>query len=124
VSPVAVAVPVVAPGRGAGSGPGPVPTVTAPVVRRWGRERRRGRELVLRWQGALVLRHVCLRIPVVEVAGGAVDEAAPRLGQRRVLRRVPWGRADGRASPVQHLGSGRICGLQLGPGHRALWRGR
>lgn len=101
VAPVAVAVtvtlavPVISPGRSAGSGPRPRPVPTAAVVRRRGRERWRWRELVLGRHGALVLRHVGIRIPVVEVAGGAVDEAAPRLGQRRVLRRVPWARAGG-----------------------------
>lgn len=89
---VAVAVPVVAPGRGAGAGSGPVAAVAAPGRR--GRQRgRRRRELVLGGDGLLVLRDVGLRVPVVEVAGGAVDEAAPRLGQRRVVRRVPRGRA-------------------------------
>lgn len=100
VAPVAVtvAVPVVAPGRGAGSGP--VAAVAAPG-RRW-RQGRGRRELVLGGLGPLVLRDVGLRVPVVEVAGGAVDEAAPRLGQRRVVRRVPRGRAPGRASPARH----------------------
>jgi len=91
---VTVAVPVVAPGWGAGSGSGPVAAVAAPWRRGWQRRRRR-EELALGGHRPLVLRDVRLRVPVVEVAGGAVDEAAPRLGQRRVIRGVPRGRAPG-----------------------------
>lgn len=99
---VAVAVPVVAArrGAGAGSGSGTVPAVagtragTVPAAagaRRRRRKRRRRRQLIFGEQGLLVLGDVGVRVPVVEVAGGAVDQPAPRLRQRRVIRRVPWG---------------------------------
>ena len=67
--------------------------------RRARRERARGR------QGLLVLGEAGLRVPVVEVAGGAVDEPAPRLGERRGGRRVP---RRGRGGPCRHL-------------HRRIW---
>lgn len=109
VAPVAVpvAIPVVAPRRGAGSGAVAavaVSVASAGAGRRRG-ERRGRRELVLGRQRLLVLGDVGLRVPVVEVAGGAVDEPAPRLGERRVVRRVP---RRGRGGPCRHL-------------HRRIW---
>ena len=95
---VAVVVPVFTPRRcartGAGARSGTVSTVPAAGARRRRRERRGRRELSFRRHGLLVLGDVGIRIPVVEVAGGAVHQPAPRLRHRRVVRRVPWGRGS------------------------------
>lgn len=54
--------------------------------------------------GAVVGDGLGLRVPEVEVAGGAIDEAPPGLGQRRIFRRVA--RRRGRHSSSQPLAIG------------------
>lgn len=58
-----------------------VPRPLRRLLRRGGGGRRR--------RGAVVLHGLGLRVPEVEVPGVAVDEPPPRLGQRRIWRRVP-----------------------------------
>jgi hypothetical protein len=91
---VPVSVPVVTARRGAGAGARSGAIPAAAGARRRGRERRWRRQQSFRGEGLLVLGDVGLRVPVVEVAGGAVDQAAPRLRHRRVVRRVAWGRGS------------------------------
>lgn len=68
----------------------PGPLLGVGRLRDGGRERSRGRGR--RTGGAVVLDGLGLRVPEVEVTRGAVDEAPPRLGQRRIWRRVAGAR--------------------------------
>ena len=61
--------------------------------------------------GSVVGDGLGLRVPEVEVAGGAVDEAPPGLGQRRIWRRVA--RRRGRHSSSQPLAIGGAGGLRI-----------
>lgn len=72
--------------KGGGSSMGYLSRIAVPrplrrLLRRGGGGRRR--------RGAVVLHGLGLRVPEVEVPGVAVDEPPPRLGQRRIWRRVP-----------------------------------